>query len=91
MPLQLGKSLEKLSNDELKIQLEHRSLDHLITELDRSSNRLVIGLVMSSLIVALALIIRSGVDSLWLSVPVFVLTSLLGIWLIYGVFRSGRL
>ena len=91
MPIQLGKSLEKLSNDELKIQLEHRSLDHLITELDRSSNRLVIGLVMSSLIVASALIIRSGVNSLWLSVPVFVLSSLLGIWLIYGVFRSGRL
>jgi ubiquinone biosynthesis protein len=27
----------------------------------------------------------------WLSVPVFVLSSMLGVWLIYGIFRSGRL
>jgi ubiquinone biosynthesis protein len=91
VPLFLGKSLEKLSEDDLRVQLEHRGLDHLITELDRSSNRIVIGLVMSSLIVASALIIRTGVHTLWLSVPIFILSSLLGIWLIYGVFRSGRL
>jgi ubiquinone biosynthesis protein len=52
----------------------------------------VIGVVMSSLIVASALVIRSsGADVWWVAVPTFVLSSLLGIWLIYGVFRSGRL
>lgn len=91
VPLFVGRSLEKLSKDELKMQLDHRGLDHLITELDRSSNRVVIGVVMSSLIVASALIIRSGPGALWISVPVFLMSSLLGIWLIYGVFRSGRL
>jgi len=91
VPLFLGKSLEKLSEDDLRVQLEHRGLDHLITELDRSSNRIVIGLVMSALIVASALIIRTGDHTLWLSVPIFILSSLLGVWLIYGVFRSGRL
>jgi ubiquinone biosynthesis protein len=91
VPVYLGQTLEKLSADELKIQLEHRGLDHLITELDRSSNRIVIALVMSALIVASALIIRSGYQPLWLSVPIFLASSLLGLWLIYGVFRSGRL
>ena len=91
VPLHFGKTLEKLSTDNLRVQLEHRGLDHVITELDRSSNRVVIALVMSSLIVASALIIRSDADALWLSVPVFVLSSFLGIWLIYGVLRSGRL
>ncbi len=91
LPLHFGRSIEKLSKDELKMQMDHRGLDHLITELDRSSNRVVIGVVMSSLIVASALIIRTGPGSLWFSLPVFLASSFLGIWLIYGVFRSGRL
>ncbi|HLJ11644.1 MAG TPA: AarF/UbiB family protein [Planctomycetaceae bacterium] len=92
LPVHVGRTLEKLSQDDLRIHLEHQHLDRLISELDRSSNRVVIGLVMSSLIVASALVIRSaGVAAWWISVPTFVLSSLLGIWLIYGVFRSGRL
>lgn len=95
VPLQVQRTLEKLSRDDLRIQLEHRNLDYLVTELDRSGNRIVVGLVMSSLIVASALIIRSGsgsgFNSSWITIPVFTLSSLLGIWLIYGIFRSGRL
>jgi ubiquinone biosynthesis protein len=92
LPGHVGKTLEKLSQDDLRIHLEHEHLDRLINELDRSSNRVVIGVVMSSLIMASALIIRStGSAAWWISVPTFVLSSLLGIWLIYGVFRSGRL
>jgi ubiquinone biosynthesis protein len=92
LPIHVGRTLEKLSHDDLRIHLEHQHLDRLINELDRSSNRVVIGLVMSSLIVASALVIRAaGSAAWWISVPTFVLSSLLGIWLIYGVFRSGRL
>jgi ubiquinone biosynthesis protein len=91
IPRYIGRSLEKLSKDELKVQFEHTGLDRLITELDRSSNRVVIGLVMASLIISSSLVIRAGYAPLWFSIPVFVLSSFLGIWLIYGVFRSGRL
>ncbi|MGE3317554.1 MAG: ABC1 kinase family protein [Planctomycetaceae bacterium] len=91
VPLHVGKAIEKLSKDELKLQFEHRGIDHLITEIDRSSNRVVIGLVLSSLIVASALVIRAGIGTLWFSIPIFLLSSLLGAWLVYGVFRSGRL
>ena len=91
IPRYIGRSLEKLSKDELKVQFEHTGLDKLITELDRSSNRVVIGVVMASLIISSSLVIRAGTAPLWFSIPVFLLSSLLGIWLIYGVFRSGRL
>jgi ubiquinone biosynthesis protein len=92
LPVHFGQTLAKLSRDDLRIQLEHRHLEHLITEVDRSSNRVVVGMVMSALIVASALIIRtSGSAAWWISVPTFVLSSLLGMWLIYGIFRSGRL
>lgn len=91
LPRSLGRTLEKLANDDLRIQLEHRHIERLINEVDRSSNRIVISLILAALIVASALILRSGFDEWWLSVPVYIVSSLLGIWLIYGVFRSGRL
>ncbi|MFQ5735071.1 MAG: ABC1 kinase family protein, partial [Planctomycetaceae bacterium] len=91
LPFAVGRTLEKLSRDDLRIQLEHRSIEHLITELDRSSNRVVVSVIMASLVVASALVLRTGADNLWFSIPIYVVSSMLGIWLIYGIFRSGRL
>ncbi|MFV1968823.1 MAG: ABC1 kinase family protein, partial [Pirellulaceae bacterium] len=52
LPLQLRDTLKKLSQDDLKVNFEHRGLEPLMSEFDRSSNRVVVGLVTSSLIVA---------------------------------------
>ena len=92
LPLHLTRTLQKASQDDLKMQLEHRGLDKLITEFDRSSNRVVVGVLTASLIVATALLIRSGgAQSYWIALPIFILSGLLGLWLIWGILRSGRL
>lgn len=91
MPGHVSRTLEKLSKDELQIQFELRGLNHFTLEIERASNRLAVGLVMSALIVASALLMRQGAQSVWLTLPLFLASSLLGIWLIYGIFRSGRL
>lgn len=91
VPVSLSRTLEKLANDDLRVHLEHRHIDRLITEVDRSSNRVVIGLILAALIVASALVLRTELHSWWLSVPIYLLSSLLGAWLVYGIFRSGRL
>lgn len=89
-PGQLAKTLKKLSEDDLRIKLEHRNLDHFISEMERSSNRLVVAMVVAALIVASALVMRNS-DTAWLSLTIYLLSSLLAGWLVYGVFRSGRL
>jgi len=92
LPLHLVKTLKKISQDDLKIQLEHRGLDRLISEFDRSSNRVVVGMLISSLVVSTALVIRSSsTNSFWIATPIFLLSGLLGVWLIWGILRSGRL
>jgi len=91
MPHQIGRTLDKLSRDELRVQLDVGGLDTLTQEIDRAGNRLAISLAMSSLILASALLIRSVPESFWFAVPIFLLSSLLGLWLVYGVFRSGSL
>ncbi len=91
VPFEFTTLLKKLNRDETSIKLKHTGLDHLITEVDRSSNRIVIGMVISASIVASSLLVRSGAANSWFSIPIYVISSLLGIWLIYGIFRSGRL
>ncbi len=91
IPGHINRTLRKLSQDDLRIHLEHRNLDHFILELERSSNRLVVGMVIGSLIVASALIISRGSSTIWVTLPIYVISSLLAMWLVYGIFRSGRL
>lgn len=91
LPLSTSRVLEKLAHDDLRIKFEHRGLDHLINEFDRSSNRVVIAVIIASLILSSALVLRSGATSSWITIPVFLLSGFLGVWLIYGVLRSGRL
>ncbi len=92
LPLHLGRTLQKASQDELKVQFEHKGLDRLIHEFDRSSNRIVVGLVVSSLLVSTALIIRTTMtESLFIAIPLFMMSGFLGLWLVWGILRSGRL
>lgn len=90
LPGQLTRALNRIANDKLRVQLDHKGLDRLITEFDRSSNRIVIGVVTSAILLSTAIVIRSG-GSLWINIPAFLLSGFLGVWLIYGIFRSGRL
>jgi len=89
LPLRLGGTLEKLNRDDLRIQLEHRKLDNFVNEFDRSSNRIVVGLITAALIVASALVIREGGE--WLSALTFIASCLFGAWVVWGIMRSGRL
>ncbi|HUG93346.1 MAG TPA: AarF/ABC1/UbiB kinase family protein [Planctomycetaceae bacterium] len=91
LPSNIGRSLEKLSRDDIRVKLDHRGLDHLITDIDKSSNRIVLSMIVSALLLSSALIIRQGPQWLWLTLLVFLTSGLLGLWLIYGIFRSGRL
>lgn len=91
LPIQLGGALHKLSTDDLRIQLEHRKLDNVVNEFDRSSNRIVVGLITSSLIVASALVIRAGAGWYWLAALAFAGSCLFGAWVVWGIMRSGRL
>ncbi len=91
MPVYINATMKKFSENDLRIQLEHRNLDHFILEMERSSNRLVVGMVVAALIMASALIVAGKVSSPWISVPMYICSSLLAVWLIFGIFRSGRL
>lgn len=96
IPLDLGYILSKVRKDEISIRLQHRGLERFISELDRSSNRLSFAVVIAALIIGSSIIFQTGVGPLFFGYPMlglagFLLATVLGMWLLIGIIRSGRL
>ncbi|MDD5557010.1 MAG: AarF/UbiB family protein [bacterium] len=96
LPGDLQSIVKKATQGRLKMEFQHRGLDTFIGEMDKSSNRLSFGIIVAALIVGSSLITLSDKGPHLLGVPVlgiagFLLAGLLGLWLIFGIVRSGRL
>ncbi|HHT9138078.1 MAG TPA: ABC1 kinase family protein [Candidatus Wunengus sp. YC60] len=88
--------IKKIKTGTLKIEFEHMGLTKLITEMDKSSNRISFSMVISALIIGSSLIIMANKGPLIYGLPVlgilgFVFAGLLGLGLAIGILRSGRL
>jgi ubiquinone biosynthesis protein len=97
VPKQVHDILNELRDGELEVKISNPGIDDLAHHMDVSVNRIAValvilgGLVGSSLIGVLA---SKGPHLLGLhliSVVGFVLSGVFGVWLLWGVFRSGRL
>lgn len=96
LPFELRRIVRKLRKGDLIVPLEHRGLEHLINEIDRSSNRLSFALIIAALIVGSSLLIRADVGAKIFDLPLlgllgFLFAGVLGIWLVIGILRSKRL
>ena len=88
--------LNRAERGELEIAVSYRELDRTLTRLDRLANRLSISVLLAALIIGLALFIPAfnmaqqlGGATLWV-VAGFVGASILGLWLVFSILRSGR-
>jgi ubiquinone biosynthesis protein len=96
LPGDLVPILRKIRQGKLKVEFEHRGLDNLISQAERSTNRLSISLIIAALIVGSSLIMQTSRGPLLFGVPVlggigFVIAGILGIGLIVAMLRSRRL
>ena len=96
LPSALSEILSKIRKDELGIRFEHRGLEGLIGELDRSSNRLSFAMIIAALIIGSSLVFQTGAGPKLFGYPFlglagFLVASILGLWLLVGILRSGRL
>ncbi len=96
LPEDLKFLMNKLKNDKLKLNLEHLGIEKLSRDIDKSSNRLSFSLIIAALIIGSSLIIREGSGPTIFDYPAFgiigySLASILGIWLIISILRSGKL
>jgi ubiquinone biosynthesis protein len=96
-PYQWHDFLEQARDGQIEVGFVHKGLDEFMPRLEQGLNRMVIALVAAGGLIGSALIgvfATGGPHVLGLhviSVIGFILSGLLGVWLLWGVVRSGRL
>jgi len=77
-PMTLRRFLKKLDEGKIKIELAHRDLDTFTDDLDRLTDKLSMALIFAALIVGSSLIVQANT---FLGLFVFVVSSIVGVWL----------
>lgn len=96
-PRQIHAILGEIKDGEVEVRFRHGGLDELISKVDVLANRLVFGLLIAALILGssvLGIFVEGGIRLLGVSVfglIGFVFAAILGLLLLVGIIRSGRL
>ena len=96
-PYQLHDVLEQMRDGQIEVGFVHKGLDDFMKQLDVGINRLIIAFVVAAGLIGSSLIgvfATSGPQVLGLNVVSafgFFIAGVLGLWLMWGVFRSGRI
>jgi ubiquinone biosynthesis protein len=96
-PYQVHDILEQMRDGQIEVGFVHKGLDEFMHKLDVAFNRLIIAFVVAAGLIGSSLIgvfATSGPQVLGLNVVSafgFFLSGVLGLWLLWGVFRSGRI
>jgi ubiquinone biosynthesis protein len=97
LPYQVHDVLEQARDGQIEVGFVHKGIDDFMQRMQVAFNRLVIALVVTGGLIGSSLIgifAKNGPQLFglhFLSVVGFVLSGVLGIWLLLGVIRSGRL
>lgn len=96
LPNDIKELINRINRNKFKIDLEHRGLEKLIADIDKSSNRLSFSLLIAALIVGSSLIMQTEKGPLLFGFPIlgflgYSIAGFLGLWLAIAILRSGRL
>jgi len=95
-PTKISHILDHAENGYLRIKFESEEGNRLVSEIDVASNRLSFSLIISAMIIASSMVIQTDMKPFLWGVPFlgilsFFLASLFGLWLVFNIFRAGRI
>lgn len=96
LPRQMRSVFRKIVHGDVRVTVHHEELDHLIRDLDRSSNRVAFSVITAAIIMASSIIIHAARGPLLFGLPLlgligYVIAAVLGVWILIGILRSGQL
>ena len=107
MPQYMHDILKQTARGKQGLEIKHSGFEFLAGQVEKGINRLIVGLLVAASLVAAALILNSGqqmVDVSFtlvgdrtislaslLGITGYCLATLLGIWLVLSILRSGKL
>ena len=95
VPRRFSQIIDKLDQGELSVRFEHQNLGGLRNTLDSVSNRLTFGIIIAALIIGSSMIITTGIKPLLWGFPAlgiigYLISGVLGLWLIFTIIRTRR-
>ncbi len=97
-PQQLREVLRQVSSGRWQLNIRHENVESLGRDLDRSSNRLAFAVVIAGIVIGSSLVLSSqnetqilGISLQTLGVVGYLVAAILGLGLLWAIFRSGRL
>ncbi|RKX91132.1 MAG: hypothetical protein DRP84_12090 [Spirochaetes bacterium] len=96
IPSEFGPFFKRLLTGRLRVPLYHENLDRAIYEIDRTGNRLSFSIIIAALLLASSMLVQAKVGPLIKGYPViglvgFFTAAIMGLWLLIGIIKSGRL
>ncbi len=95
-PGQVRDVMRRLARGQWQVNVRHRNLDYLASELDRSSNRLAFSIVIAAIIIGSSWTITSDreiglIPLSALGIIGYLFAGIMGLWLVVAILRSGRM
>lgn len=92
-PRQIEMLLDRVTSETLQWNVAVRGIEPFLLILNRIGNRLTFSIVTAAILIGAAMIFSRAPDNplfYWVSGILFVLASVIGLWLIFSMIRSGR-
>jgi len=94
LPRDIDNVLRMLEAGEIRVKMEHHNLYRLANKLDILSNRLALAIILASIIIGTSLVVEESRSNILSRFPLveagFLVGILLGLGLVYSIFKSGR-
>jgi len=99
-PRDIKHLLRRFREGAFQVAIDHRGLERYLTDLDRTGNRLALSIMLAAIVIASTNMLSSKVGPLvtvlgWevsaLGLLGYLFGFVLGVWLVIGIFRSGRI
>ena len=95
LPGRLDRLLGQMERGDISMEFKHKGLVPLTRAIQDSSNRVTMGLIVAALIVGSSMIITTGVEPKLFGLPAlglvgYLISGVIGLWLVWSIFRSGK-
>jgi ubiquinone biosynthesis protein len=96
LPGEIGSILKRIRFGKLRLPLFIENLDRAVNELDRIGNRLSFSIIIAALLLSSSIIVQAKIGPFVKDYPVlgllgYFIAAVMGIWLLVGIIKSGRL
>ncbi|MBN2123165.1 MAG: phosphotransferase [Deltaproteobacteria bacterium] len=95
LPARLDNIVDLLERGDLSIRFQHENLTGLRRSMERSTNRITLGIIIGALLIGSSMIITTGIGPLLFGFPAlgvvgYVVSGLFGLWLIFNIIRGRK-